>query len=140
MSAITDSQGSPSGTSTTVELDLPLHHRHASTVRVVAASLAADAGFTVDEIDDLRLGVNEAVSMLADVDHATATDARLRLTFDVASRSMTVRATRRGVDAAFSIDDVDDLAMRIVRAVVDEFQVDEGGVTVTKHAVAADDD
>ena len=51
-----------------VELDLPLAHRHASTVRVVAASLGADAGLTVDEIEDLRLGVNEAVSVLADVD------------------------------------------------------------------------
>ena len=38
---------------------------------VVAASLGADAGLTVDEIEDLRLGVNEAVSVLADVD-ATA--------------------------------------------------------------------
>jgi serine/threonine-protein kinase RsbW len=140
MSAITDSPSPSSGASTTIELDLPLHHRHASTVRVVAASLAADAGFTVDEIEDLRLGVNEAVSMLADVDHRSTSDARLRLTFDVTGRAMTVRATRRGVDAALSIDDVDDLAMRIVRAVVDEFQVDEGGVTVTKHAVAADDD
>ena len=56
-------------------------HRHASTVRVVAASLGADAGLTVDEIEDLRLGVNEAVSVLADVDAPTG--ARLRVRFEI---------------------------------------------------------
>ena len=123
---------------TTIELDLPLHHRHASTARVVAASLAADLGFTVDEIEDLRLGVNEAVSILADVD---ATDgSRLRLRFEVSPRSMTVTATRSGIEQQISIDDVDDLAVRILRAVVDDFRVDDGTVVVTKHAVAADVD
>jgi serine/threonine-protein kinase RsbW len=122
----------------TIELDLPLHHRHASTARIVAASLGADLGLTVDEIEDLRLGVNEAVSILADVDAQPGS--RLHLRFEVSTRSMTVICTRHGVDSQLSIDDVDDLAVRILRAVVDDFRVDAGTVVVTKHAVAADVD
>ena len=122
-----------------VELDLPLQHRHASTVRVVAASLGADAGLTIDEIEDLRLGVNEAVSVLADVD--TADGARLRVRFEINGQAMTVTARRTGVDQALSIDDIDELAVRILRAVVDEFRVDgDGAFVVVKNALARDGD
>lgn len=122
-----------------VELDLPLGHRHASTVRVVAASLGADAGLTVDEIEDLRLGVNEAVSVLADVD-ATA-GARLRVRFEIVGHGMTVTARRSGVEQALSIDDIDALAVRILRAVVDDFRVDnDGAFVVVKNALARDGD
>jgi serine/threonine-protein kinase RsbW len=122
-----------------VELDLPLEHRHASTVRVVAASLGADAGLTVDEIEDLRLGVNEAVSVVADVDGADA--ARLRVRFEIEGHGMTVTVSRSGVEQRLSIDDIDALAVRILRAVVDEFRVDdEGGFVVVKNAVARDGD
>ncbi len=122
-----------------VELDLPLQHRHASTVRVVAASIGADAGLTVDEIEDLRLGVNEAVSVLADVDAADT--ARLRVRFEILGHGMTVIARRSGVDQALSMDDIDELAVRILRAVVDEFRVDgDGAFVVVKNALARDGD
>lgn len=121
-----------------IELDLPLQHRHASTVRVVAASLAADVGFTVDEIDDLRLGVNEAVAVLADVD--ADADARLHLRFAVVGPTLTVTATRRGVAEAITAEDVDALAMRILRAVVDEFRVDADGAFVVVKRAGTDGD
>ena len=122
-----------------VELDLPLEHRHASTVRVVAASLGADAGLTVDEIEDLRLGVNEAVSVLADVDATRG--ARLRVRFEILGHGMTVTARRSGVEQALSIGDIDALAVRILSAVVDEFRVDDdGGFVVVKNALARDGD
>jgi serine/threonine-protein kinase RsbW len=122
-----------------VELDLPLAHRHASTVRVVAASLGADAGLTIDEIEDLRLGVNEAVSVLADVD--VNSGARLRVRFEILGHGMTVTARRSGVEQALSLDDIDELAARILRAVVDEFRVDDDGAfVVVKNALARDGD
>jgi serine/threonine-protein kinase RsbW len=122
-----------------VELDLPLAHRHASTVRVVAASLGADAGLTIDEIEDLRLGVNEAVSVLADVD--AAADGRLQVRFEILDHGMTVTARRSGVEQALSFDDIDALAVRILRAVVDEFRVDDDGAfVVVKNALARDGD
>jgi serine/threonine-protein kinase RsbW len=116
----------------TVRLELPLHHRHASTVRVVAASLAADIGFSVDEIEDLRLGVDEAVSVMADAD--AGPDARLHLRFDLAGNGLTVAVSRSGVSTLITRDDVDELAVRILRAVMDRFDVtDRGEFVVSKH-------
>lgn len=118
-----------------VELDLPLHPRHASTVRAVAASVAADAHFTVDQIDDLRLGVNEAVSVLTDVDEPG--DARLTVRFDLAPDRLTMTARRANHDEAVTSDLLDALAARILRAVVDEFSIgDDGAFVVVKRAAA----
>lgn len=114
-----------------VELDVPLHARHASTVRVVAASVCADLGFDVDTIDDLRLGVNEAVAVLTDVDDPG--DARLRVRFVIDDTSVTVTCSREGIDDVLGAGDIDELATRILSAVVDDHSVDPGGaITIVK--------
>lgn len=129
----------PDGPQDVVRLDLPLHHRHASTVRVVAASLAADLGFSVDEIEDLRLGVDEAVSVMADVD--LAPDARLHLTFMSADRTITVVVGRVHDSRPITPGDVDELAVRILKAVVDRFDVgDDGSIVISKRAAGAHGD
>jgi uncharacterized protein YabE (DUF348 family) len=118
-----------------VDLEIPLHTRYASTVRAVAAAVCADLGFSVDAIDDLRLGVNEAVSLLSDVD--ADTNARLRVTFEPGDEQVTVRCTRTGVDEVLDEGDIDILARRILDAVVDEYNVDGGTFTVVKRLAAA---
>lgn len=125
MNAAPLADGDRHGPHDLVELDLPLHHRHASTVRVVAASLAADLGFSIDEIEDLRLGVDEAVSVVADVD--AGPEARLHLRFESADRTITVHVGRTNVAATITRDAVDELAVRILQAVVDRFDVTEDG-------------
>lgn len=117
-----------------VDIEIPLHTRHASTVRAVAAAVCADLGFSVDAIDDLRLGVNEAVALLADVD--APPDARLRITFEPIADSMVVRCVRQGVDADLSGVDIDVLARRILDVVVDEYRIDGGTFTLVKRAFA----
>ncbi len=122
-----------------VDLDLPLLRRPAATVRTVAASLAADAGFSVDAIDDLRVGVNEAVSVLSDVDPDADGAERLLVRFRLERGRVAVELRRTGVDAPLTGGDLDDLATRILKAVVDEFGIDDDGVfRVVKHA--GDDD
>lgn len=119
-----------------VELDVPLSTRYASTVRAVAASVCAELGFSVDDIDDLRLGVNEAVSILSDVEQHD--DARLHIRFEAAAGAVTVQCSRRGVDRPVVADDIDVLARRILDAVVDDYSVDETGrITVVKRLGAA---
>lgn len=131
-----DGTVAPGATEDVVRLDLPLNHRHASTVRVVAASLAADLGFSVDEIEDLRLGVDEAVSVMADVE--ADANARLHLSFESADRTITVRVARTNVPHRLSAADVDGLAVRILQAVVDRFDVgDDGSFIVSKRATGA---
>lgn len=119
-----------------VELDVPLASRYASTVRAVAASVGAELGFSVDDIDDLRLGVNEAVSILSDVDDPIG--ARLHIRFESAGAAITVRCSRQGVNEPVVDTDFDVLARRILDAVVDEYSVDGSGqITVVKRLVAA---
>ena len=121
-----------------VELDVPLASRYASTVRAVAASVGAELGFSVDDIDDLRLGVNEAVSILGDVDDPA--QGRLHIRFETSGAAVTVRCSRRGVDLPVVDDDIDVLARRILDAVVDEYSVDGSGeITVVKRLGAAVD-
>lgn len=117
-----------------VELEIPLSTRFASTVRAVAAAVSADLGFSVDEIDDLRLAVNEAVSLLADVDDAA--DGRLRIVFEPDDGTVTVRCIRSGVDGTLADVDVDVLARRILAAVVDDYSVADGTFTVVKRIAA----
>ena len=118
-----------------VELDVPLTSRYASTVRAVAASVGAEVGFSVDDIDDLRLGVNEAVSILSDVDDPRG--ARLHVRFESVDAAITVRCARLGVDEPVVDADIDVLARRILDAVVDEYSVDESGqITVVKRLIA----
>lgn len=119
-----------------VELDVPLASRYASAVRAVAASVGAELGFSVDDIDDLRLGVNEAVSILSDVDDPTG--ARIHLRFETGDGAVTVRCSRHGVDDPVVEDDIDVLARRILDAVVDEYALDASGhITVVKRRSSA---
>ena len=120
-----------------VDLDLPLTSRFAATVRAVAASVAASVGLTVDDIDDLSLGVNEAVSVLTDVDPDVAIGARLRVRFEVHSHDIVVVAWREGTDPVTSLD-LDDLARRIMDAVVDEYDIDRSGAVRLRKRVTAD--
>lgn len=120
-----------------VDLDLPLHSRHASTVRAVTASTAADAGFSVDDIDDLRLGVNESIAVLTDVDEAA--DGRLHVRFECRPGEVRVTSQRVGHPEPLTDGDLDVLARKILDAVVDEYAVDAGGaMTVVKRVHVGD--
>jgi serine/threonine-protein kinase RsbW len=47
-----------------VEIRVPADASYVSTIRLAAASLAARCDLTIDEIEDLRLAVDEACSLL----------------------------------------------------------------------------
>lgn len=106
---------------------MPLSTRYASTLRMIAASLGADAGFTVDEIDDVRLALDEIFSMLAE----RHVGGRVRTTFRVDGRQLIAGlALESGpIDVA-----PDELAANILRSVVDHYEFTPGGVTLTKSA------
>ena len=63
-----------------VTLELPVDNRFVSTLRLVAASLGAWCDLTVDNIEDLRLAVDEAAALL--LPHA-APGSGLRTTFRI---------------------------------------------------------
>ena len=110
-----------------IELEVPLRSERAKTVRVVAASLAADAGFTIDDIDDLRLAISEIFSILID----DSTGARARIRFSVGDGEIRASIEQVGADDAIELDE---LASNILATVVDEFAVDGPAVRLVKRA------
>jgi serine/threonine-protein kinase RsbW len=61
-----------------VELSVPATTQHLRLVRLTASGMATDLGFDLDQIEDLRLAVDEACAVL--VENA-APDARLELSY-----------------------------------------------------------
>ena len=85
------------------------------------------------------LGLQDELA--AAIDRFTTNKGPNAVRFDILGSGMTVTARRSGVEQALSIDDLDALAVRILRAVVDEFRVDDDGAfIVVKNALARDGD
>jgi serine/threonine-protein kinase RsbW len=114
----------------TIELNVPLRAEHASHLRLLMASVASDAGFTVDEIDDLRLGASEVFTLLLDA--AGGADARAEIELTVDGRGISVKLCMVGDSA---VPEIDTLATTILTSVVDDFTLVPGGVMMSKRAV-----
>ena len=117
--------GETTGNDDFVDVIVPLSSRYASTLRTLTASLGVDTGFSVDEIDDFKLALTEAFSMLI-TGHA---EGRARASFSVATATLSVRLTLE------SGDDInvepDELALAILRAVVDSYEIGVSAITLT---------
>ena len=107
---------------------MPASPRFLAAARVVAASLGAEAGLSVDDLDDLRLGVNELVSLLVEA-AASRGPRRPRV------RGRRTCASRCA--AALEGDgrrrcEIDELTRRIVEAVVDHHELDGTSFSLTQ--------
>lgn len=104
-----------------IELVVPPHVRYYSTVRVVTAAAAAEVGFDVDDIDDLRLGVDEALSLF-DADDDTGTR-RLGVEFHLEPAGLRVVLRSVAGAALQQPAALDVLGQKVLAAVVDAFEV-----------------
>lgn len=118
-----------------IDLAVPCTAEYASTMRVVVASIGADLDFTVDEIDDLRLGVSEVFTLLADTDRP----ARCVASFVLDGDAVEITLSR---DLDDDVIELDGLASTILGSVVDEHAVTDRGVVLKKRGAGArrDDD
>ena len=64
----------------TVSIKVPASPEYIQTVRLVAAGLAARLGFTVEDIEDLKIGVDELSAYLTG---AQGRDGRIQIDFEV---------------------------------------------------------
>jgi Histidine kinase-like ATPase domain len=113
-----------------VQLIVPAEPGSARLARLVAAALAADADFSVDDTEDLRVAVSELVALL--VEGAVDPGGQVTLDFNRLPSSVEVTGTRvLHDDAPATVDGAhpDDLALEILRVVVDEhtFDADASG-------------
>ena len=77
-----------------IDINVPADGAYLSVLRTAAAGLAARLNFTLDDIEDLRIAVDEACSILL---AQAVPDSRLTCSFHMTEDSVTVRA---GVRAA----------------------------------------
>lgn len=111
-----------------VDVIVPLVPRYAATLRTMAASFGVDIGFSIDEIDDFKLAITEAFSMLG-VRHGSV---RTVVSFAIANSTLSVQLALESGDK-ISVEP-DELALAILRAVVDSYEVGNTTITLSKRA------
>ncbi len=119
---------SPPAADRRVRLDVPASPAFVATTRLVAASVGAACGLTVDDLEDLRLGVDELVSALV---MAAGSDARIDLELVAADGEVHISGALHGGTGPVAIDD---LTRRILDAVVDGHGLAESSFTLSKRS------
>lgn len=84
-------------TDSVVTLEVPADVAYVGVVRSLAANLAARLPFTIDEIDDLRIAVDEAFAVLVPL---AVAGSRVRAAFTVADDAIDVTVDVTGSEAA----------------------------------------
>lgn len=110
-----------------VQLTAPSEPGSARLARILAAGVAADAGLSIDDTEDLRIAVSELVALLVDgVEHVGEP---IVVRFRCTPGEVVVDGERPAAPARNRATVVDDLALEILRVVVDEhsFDADETG-------------
>jgi hypothetical protein len=102
-----------------IELTLPADTRLLRLVRLVASGLASTAGFDVDELEDLRIAVDEAVAALLEGGDGS----RLELRFDIDHRVVTMLGQTPANSVPLNGARLE-ISRQILAAVVDEHEVD----------------
>ena len=102
-----------------IELTLPADSRMLRLVRLVASGLASTIGLDVDELDDLRIGVDEAVAALLEGGDGS----RLQLRFEVDLEAVSMAASVPAGDTPFDPERLD-LSTQLLGAVCDEHRLE----------------
>lgn len=103
-----------------IELTFPASSRYVRLSRLAAAALAAELDFDVEAVDDLRIAVDEAVTLLVSGRH----DASITLRFLPSRDGLVIEGHCEGAD----VDgfEVTDLVEAILSATADEHTVRSG--------------
>jgi anti-sigma regulatory factor (Ser/Thr protein kinase) len=105
-------------------MTVPSAPEFASTLRVMVACLGADAGCSLDEIDDLRLALTEVFSLFD-----PAAGGRISVAFDVVAGGLEVEVAHEDGRAP---EEPDLIAHTLLTSVVDSFLVDGCRVVIRK--------
>jgi serine/threonine-protein kinase RsbW len=107
-----------------VRLVVPASPEYLRLVRLTAAGMASRLGFTFDEVEDLRIAVDElCFHLLGDADHELLPSADPRtmdLVYSASADSITITG-RTGLSGA--VPEPSDLSEQILDALVDEHEV-----------------
>lgn len=122
---IDDTRSDPERPRDAVTVEIPAVPRFVSLVRVATASMAADLDPVIDDVEDLRVAVNELVGLLVEAAEGGSIVVRLW------SDERTIHVTGRCSAAARAVDP-DQLTERILDATVDEYAIGDGTFQASK--------
>lgn len=112
-----------------VRIELPADTRYVALSRVAAASLASDLDADLDEVDDLRVAVDELVGFLV----ATAgPGGTVQLELCVEGDAVTVAGRCTEVSGAGASAQLDELTRRILEATVDSWEATDDAFRLRK--------
>jgi len=127
-----------------VELVVPADVRFVAPVRLVAASLASDLGFSIDDLDELRIAIDEALTAVLARRRTspTGTTGTVRVTFtlDAGGSGTPGRLHVEGaLDPPTNVDGdgavpVDPLVLHIIAAVTDGYELETGRFALVKRS------
>jgi serine/threonine-protein kinase RsbW len=104
----------------TISLTIPGDAAHLAVLRATVAAVAARAHLTIDQVEDVRLAVEEAASTLL-----TGAPAEIETTVDVGVQPLTIRMSAQ-TDGHVDLDP-DGFSYTILTAMTDELDIDEDG-------------
>jgi len=107
------------GVDADVELKLPADGAYASVLRTLTAGLAARLDFTMDDIEDLRIAVSEAVAMVLDEADAGA-DLRCRFRLEPGRLALSIETTA----ASPAAPDYDSFGWQVLTTLAESADVD----------------
>lgn len=117
-----------------VQLVLPATPEYARIARLTVAGLASRGGFGYDDVEDLRIAVGEACSLLL---QAADPSGSLHFSFDLDDEGLRIEAECQAPSLAAPVSadpDLDaqdqELSEQILDAVVDESEIDRQGCSV----------
>jgi serine/threonine-protein kinase RsbW len=107
----------PTDGSEAIRLEFPGSTRYLRLARLVGAGIAADAGFSVDAIEELRIAVDEACAILVD---GTPKGGLLSLRFRVDGDAVVIEGRAPCEDGEVK-SDIHPIAAELLRATTTEF-------------------
>jgi hypothetical protein len=117
-----------------IQLTAPAERGSVRLARILAAGVAADAGLSIDDTEDLRIAVSELVALL--VDGLEEPGLAIEIDFSRDAGEVVVEGHRPPVAGRPDVTGVvDDLALEILRVVVDDHTFDAGATGRRFHLV-----
>lgn len=110
-----------------IQLTAPAERGSVRLARLLASGVAADAGLSIDDTEDLRIAVSEMVALLVDgLDAGNAHTPSIAVEFRRGAGEVIVEGQLPAVDGRPDTTGVDDLVLEILRVVVDDHSFDAG--------------
>jgi serine/threonine-protein kinase RsbW len=110
----------------TIAVRVPASPQYLQVIRLIAASLASRLGFTIDDIEDLKIAVDELTAYLTG---RSGRDGMLEISFHVHDDRIEITGTGRFVSAAEVRTELSDFSRQILGTVADSASLQQSDGT-----------